>query len=71
MPIETTYAALQRKLEFCLDRVANESGVVLVRRGGNRSVVIITADELRRIAKAAQPKRVAKEAKRRIYTSRT
>ena len=65
MAIETTYTSLRANLATFLDRVTDDREVLVVkRRGGQRDVAIIAADELAGLEETAYLLRSPKNAER-------
>jgi antitoxin YefM len=65
MAIETTYTSLRENLATFLDRVTDDREVLVVkRRGGQRDVAIIAADELSSLMETAYLLRSPKNAER-------
>ena len=65
MAIETTYTSLRENLATFLDRVTDDREVLVVkRRGGQRDVAIVAADELSSLMETAYLLRSPKNAER-------
>jgi antitoxin YefM len=67
MAIETTYTSLRENLATLLDRVTDDREVLVVkRRGGQRDVAIIAADELSGLMETAYLLRSPKNVERLV-----
>ena len=65
MPIETTYTSLRERLASVLDQVADDHEVVIVRRrGANKDVAMVPAEELAGLMETAHLLRSPRNAQR-------
>lgn len=70
MATETTYTALRENLASYLDRVTDDSEVIVVKRRGARDVAILPADELAGLLETAHLLRSPKNAQRLLSSLR-
>jgi antitoxin YefM len=67
---ETTYTNLRQSLASVLDRVANDHEIVIIRRKGDKRVVMVPADELAGLMETAHLLRSPKNAQRLLSALR-
>ncbi|MFI5091017.1 MAG: type II toxin-antitoxin system Phd/YefM family antitoxin [Terriglobales bacterium] len=63
-PVGTTYSRLRQRLASVLDQVANDQGVVIVRRRGAKDVALVPAEELTSLMETAHLLRSPRNAQR-------